>query len=326
MALTPIQITPEEKEVLRSRFLATSETVPLASDPKFFALVTALGIQQEIGTIHDELSVFLFDGDTGAKIPRENLRAEVVDHRGHFGVRIRAEGHAHLDPRVPGLRTLLDPAHSYGANENIHSLVFFPEVVTRIAALQGAELVSVRPWGINTVFGGFDPAKSYYEGNMWEFVNVDAVRYAELLADRRIVFFGTHDLVSHVAGLRSEAWPELSARGARTRDVFRRYFAGVDRPAPFAAVLPYALGMLLDDLAQPMNYASESRKHVVELLIEALETRKIGPRERPYLLKYPPSIERLIASARSDDPGRARREAGGILAQVVEELRRHAAA
>lgn len=325
MVLSPIQITPEEKEALRSRFLDTPEIVPLASDPKFFALVTALGIQQEIGTIHDELSVFLFDGDTGAKVSREDLRAEVVDFRGHFGVRISAKNVAHLDPRIPGIRTLLDPVHSYDADGKIRALVFFPEVITKIAALQGAELVSVRPWGINTVFGGFDPTKSYYEGNMWEFVNVDAIRYAELLANRRIVFFGTHDLVSHVAGLRREAWPELAARGARTRDVFRRYFESIDRPAPFAAVLPYALGMLLDDLAQPMNYASESRKHVVELLIGAIEGRVIEPRESPYLLKYPPSIERLIMTARSDDPARAYRDGSRILSDVVKELRRYAA-
>jgi hypothetical protein len=333
MKLESFPVTPALKASLHARFRELPETVALREDPEFFSLVVSLGIQQEIGTIHDELSVFLFDADTGTRIPREHLRAEIVrarDARGRpsYGVRIWAAPTAgqsvrRLDPRVRGLRTLTHPEASFDADGNLHQLVFFPAVITEIAARAGAELVSVRPWGINTIFDGFDPTRSYYEGNMWEFINADAIRYARLLERRQIVFFGTHDLVSHVAGVRAEEWPGLEARGRAARERFEAYFAGVARPAPFALVLPYALGMLLDDLAQPMNYGSVSRKHVVSLLMDALDRRVIDPRASPYLLKYPPSIERLIAVARSDDPERARREGAAVLAGVVEELRRY---
>lgn len=331
MKTETVTVTPEWKAELLARLRALPEIVPLREDPEFFSLVVSLGIQQEIGTIHDELSAFLFDGDTGERIPRDRLRADIVrarDARGRpsYGVRIRAEGVPRLDPRVRGLRTLAHPGLSHGARGDLHQLVFFPAVITEIAARAGAELVSVRPWGINTIFGGFDPARSYYEGNMWEFINVDAIRYARLLEKRRIVFFGTHDLVSHVAGVRLEEWPELEARGRAARERFEAYFDGVADPAPFALVLPYALGMLLDDLAQPMNYGSRSRKHVVALLMDALERRVIDPAEAPYLLKYPPSIERLIAIARSDDPELALSAGAKALAAVVAELRRYSLA
>lgn len=320
MSYKSLRISPEDKEVLRRKLLKTPEIVPLSSDPKFFSQIIALGIHQEIGTIHDEFSTFLFDGRTGTKIPREALRSEMIEHQGYTGVRIWGEGHDSLDPRVQGMRTLMHPEFSYNSRGEIHQCVFFPEIITWIAAFEGAELVSVKPWGINTVFGGFDPTRSYYEGNMWEFVNLDALRYARLLEKRQIVFWGTHDLVSHIAGIRKEAWPELVARGRAARILFEDYFKGSECPVPYSLVLPYALGMLLDDLAQPMNYESESRRHVVELLMDAIQTRKIKPDSKRYLLKYPPSVERLIVLARSNDAKKARDSAKGVLSDLISEL------
>ncbi|MFL5813384.1 MAG: hypothetical protein ACJ763_07375 [Bdellovibrionia bacterium] len=320
MSYKSLRISPEDKEVLRKEFLKTPEVIPLSSNPKFFSKIISLGIHQEVGTIHDEFSTFLFDGRTGKKIPKEALRSEMIEYRGYTGVRIWADGYDSLDPRVQGMRTLMHPEFSCNTRGEIYQCVFFPEIITRIAALEGAELVSVRPWGINTVFGGFDPTKSYYEGNMWEFINLDALRYSRLLEKKQIVFWGTHDLVSHIAGIRKEAWPELEARGRSARILFEDYFSGMDRPVPFSLVLPYALGMLLDDLAQPMNYESESRRHVVGLLMDAIKTRKIKPDSKRYLLKYPPSVERLIVLARTNDSQETRQHASEVLSDLISEL------
>jgi hypothetical protein len=320
MSYKSLWISPEDKEVLRKEFSKTPEIVPLSSNPKFFSKIVSLGIHQEVGTIHDEFSTFLFDARSGKKIPREALRSEMIEYQGYTGIRIWADGYESLDPRVQGMRTLMHPIFSYDARGEIHQCVFFPEVIIKVAALEGAELVSVRPWGINTVFGGFNPTRSYYEGNMWEFINLDALRYSRLLEKRQIVFWGTHDLVSHIAGVRKDAWPELEARGRTARILFEDYFKGTGRPVPFSLVLPYALGMLLDDLAQPMNYQSESRQHVVELLMNAIKTRRIKPDSKRYLLKYPPSVERLIALARADDVQKTRKQAAQVLTDLISEL------
>lgn len=321
MDYAAIHLTDDDRARLRDKFLQTPEVIPLSRDPKFFSLIVALGIHQEVGTIHDEFSTFLYDGETGLPVARGDLRSELISYRGYTGVRIWSVSSRHLDPRVPGLRALFHPDFSFDSSGRLHQCVLFPEIITQIAALQGAELVSVRPWGINTVFGGFDPRIPYYQGNMWELVNVDAIRYARLLENRQIAFWGTHDLVSHIAGMRPETWQELQARGKKMREIFENYFQGVKNPAPYALVLPYALGMLLDDLAQPMNYHSESRLHVVKLLADAIQSRAIRPDANPYLLKYPPSIETLIQLARSNDLGRTRHEGEVILRQVIQELR-----
>ena len=323
MSYRSLIISPAEKAILRREFLKTPEVVPIAADPKFFSFVAALGIHQEIGTIHDELSVFLFDERTGRKIPRETLRSELIEYEGYAGVRIWAEGFDRLDPRVRGMRTLLHPELSHGKDGFIRQLVFFPEVIAKIARLEGAELVSVRPWGINTIFGGFDQSKSYYLGNMFEFINLDAIRYSRLLEKRQIVFLGTHDIVSHIAGIKNSAWPELEARGRAAREVFETYFAGISRPVPQSLILPYALGMLLDDLAQPMNYESGSRRFAVDILMEAIRSRRVDPRSSAYLLKYPPAIEKLILLARADDMEETRSKAAGVLAELLSEIQAH---
>ena len=84
--------------------------------------------------------------------------------------------------------------------------------------------------------------------------------------------------------------------------------------------MPYALGMLLDDLAQPMNYDSNSRRHVVDLLMDALRARIVNPKSTAYLLKYPPSIERLINLARADDIQNTLKDASHVLTEVIGEL------
>src|SRR5437773_983451 len=102
MTYKVLKISDKDKRALQDKFIQTSETVPIASDPKFFSLIVALGIHQEIGTIHDEFSVFLFDQKTGQKIPREKLRSEMIEYQGFSGLRIWAEGFDALDPRVRG--------------------------------------------------------------------------------------------------------------------------------------------------------------------------------------------------------------------------------
>ena len=69
--------------------MKTPDVLPFCSDLKFLSLIAALGIHQEVGTIHDEFSIFLLDARTGNKIPREALRSEMITY---VGVRIWAEG------------------------------------------------------------------------------------------------------------------------------------------------------------------------------------------------------------------------------------------
>lgn len=297
------------------------EVIPVLNDPSFAGLVVSLGIQQEIGSIHDQLADYIFDPDTQILVPRSVLRAELVKLRDKVGVKIWAEGFSALDIRIAGFRSLLHPDYSFNPNGSIRECVIFPESVAKIAALEGTEVVLVRPWGLNTIFGGFDVSKPYYETNMWELANYDTRRYAKLLKNRQVAFLGTHDLVSHIAGLKKAAWSELQLRGEKSFDLLEAFSLESKKLQPYALVLPYLLGVIMDDLAQPANYESWSRKYIFDLIFNSIQRRDIGSRESRLLFHFPPAYEELIDLARSEDIRAVEERAPAVFGQLIKELR-----
>ena len=314
-----VNLKPLEIQALKVKLLKLAPVTPLLAEPKFAALVAALGIQQEVGSLNDELSRFIFDA-AGAMIPRECLKAEIIDYRGFIGVRIWADGYDRLDLRLKGLRELLHPSFSLHTDGSVRQCVFFIHSLAKIAKLQGAELVLVREWAINTIFGGFNRNKLFYETNVWELVHNDSLRYAELLEKKQIAMLGTHDLTAHLSGISATAIEDLQILGSQTRQRFLSYFGLMKKHSVYTLVLPYAAGVLLDDLAQPKNYSSSGRRLVFEILMRALDQRKINPAEPRVLLKFPEAYEKLINLARSADFALIQAQALPLCHKLIQEL------
>ncbi len=316
-----IQLSTEETEALRGRLLKMESVTPVLSDPRFCALIASLGIRQEVGTINDEFARFIYDDSTKTIIPRECLRAEIIEYHGFTGVRIWAEGYDRLDLKLKGIRELLHPTFSFNPDGTVKQCVIFPESVAKIAKLQGAELVLVSEWAINTIFGGFDRSKLFYETNAWELVHNDALRYSGLLESRQIAFLGTHDLTAHISGMSRLALDELQTLGAEALQRFHRYFGFMKKPSVYSLVLPYAAGVLLDDLAQPRNYGSPGRRFVFEKVMAALDRRMIDPAEPRLLTRFPDSYEKLIQLARDPDFGVIQSKAHSLCQSLIRELK-----
>lgn len=319
------QLTLEEIEILRRKLLQLPVVSPFSSDPKFAALLAALGIHQEVGTINDQLARFIYDADTGHGVPGDQIRSEMIEYRGHAGVRIWVEGHLRLNLKLNGIRELMHPTFSFNPDGTIRQCVFFPESITKIARLQGAELVLVREWALNTIFGGFDRSKQFYETNAWELVQNDALRYSGLLANKQIAFLGTHDLAAHIAGVERTAINNLQVLGSETRRRFEFYFGQMRRPSVYSLVMPYAAGVILDDLAQPRNYGAPGRLFVLEQIMAFLDRRIIDPVQPKLLMRFPNSYEKLIQLAREIDFDHIQKETPGLCQSLVLELNQYAA-
>ncbi len=315
-------VPPEEKASLRRRVARYEREIPFSLDPELAVIVASLGIQQEVGTQNDEMARFVFDADTGTAVPRESLKAELIRYGGTHGVRIRAEGHVRLDFRFPGIQSLLHPGLSRAADGTLEALVVFPSIVAAFLRGQGVEPVIVVPWALNTIFGGFHPSDGFYQTNMWELLNVDAIRYASLVEKRQLAFLGTHDLVAHAAGTRGEAWDELSKLGTRVRETLEAYIAGVSSPNVSSLILPYVSGIMLDDLAQPPCYGAESRLIVLEEVLKAIDGATLPPAAPLQLLKFPELYARLIDLARFGEISRVRSEAPVMVRGLVAEIAR----
>lgn len=324
--LESFNLSAEGYESLRSLLARQADTVTFAAEPGLASLVACLGIQREVGTINDEMARFVFDADTGLPIAPERLSAELVRYRGAFGVRIRARDCASLDLRFHGIRALLNPRFSFSADGRIRQFVIFPESVARIAQSQGVELVLVRPWALNTIFGGFDPSGHYYQTNFWELENNDSLRFARLIQNRTLPFLGTHDLVAHVAGVQDMAWPSLAAVAKRVGDTLEDYFGEIRVPTIASLVIPYTTGVVLDDLAQPPNYGAAGRLILIDELLRSIQARSVDP-ERPLkLLRFPSAYEKLIRLGRNLDSELVRTSAPGGVRELVRELGQHSVA
>lgn len=291
--------TSKEVDLLRSRFTELAEETAFSDEPLLASKVAAYGIFREIGTINDELARFIFDADTGTPVLRESLKAEFVEWRGLFGVRIHSTQSTRLELRTKGFYEVVHPGLSKNEDGTLHSLYIFPEIIREIAKGEGVELVLVKTWGMNSIFGGFDPAKEYYQTNFWEIENNDALKFADLIRRRRLALMGTHDLIAHVAGLDHLHWPLLVENANRVYESINAYFKTTTKPSVSALILPYLMGVVLDDLAQPPSDSSKSHLAVLEELITVLAKRDV-PANLPTLLKeFPRSFQDLVELSRN---------------------------
>jgi hypothetical protein len=313
--LKSLELSSEDMERLRREYSRIREITPFSHEPVLAGFAASIGVMREVGTANDQLARFIFDADRGEVVPLETLRASLVRLGSLTGVRIQSSASAHMDVRARGMRDLLHPEFSFNADGTIRELVIFPELAARILAGRGVEAVLVRSWGMNSIFGGFDPAKGYYQTNFWELENNDSLLFSSLVQDGRLALLGTHDFIAHAAGVRADAWPELRVQAARVHRAISTYLQNVSRPSIAALILPYTLGVVLDDLAQPPSYGSRSHVAILEELLRELASRRIDPGTPTLLREFPSQFQQIIELSRTPD---IEREPWRITASVRE--------
>lgn len=315
-----VPLTSQRFDSLRRCALAGPEKISFLQGPRELLWIASLGIAREVGTVNDELSQFTYDAGNGERVSREKMRAEVIELQGHYGVRIWVQGCESIEVRVKGFPKLLHPEFSFDADGRINQLVFFPESIARVLALEGIELVFIREWAMNTIFGGFHPAEGFYQTNLWELVNNDSQRFARLVQERQLPLLGTHDLVAHIAGVQGSDWPALVEEARELRETLEAYFEGVENPHIASRILPYAAGVVLDDLAQPPNYGKPARRAVLKALLDGIRRSEIRPSQQKLLLRFPQAYEKIIHLSRSEDREEVKKTAESLVLQLEREI------
>lgn len=316
-----IQFTSEEIALLRRRFEKLEEVTSFEADVVLASKVASYGIFREIGTVNDELARFIFNVETGQPICLKSLKAELIEWNGLFGLRISSTDSNRLELRTKGFYELIHPQLSRNEDGSLHSLFIFPEIISKIAQSEGVELVLVKSWGTNSIFGGFDPTKGYYQTNFWEIENNDALKFSDLIRQGKIAFMGTHDLVAHVAGIDRNSWPLLKRNGERVYEAISSYFRSAAKPSISALILPYTIGVVLDDLAQPPSYSSKSHIAVLDELLSKLLMNEI-PANLPRLLtQFPASFQNIIDLSRTPNIEQKPAEIKSTVDRLIQEIR-----
>lgn len=316
-----IQHTPESLETLRSALSGASEVISFRENPKLASEISAIALQREVGTQNDELSWHLYDARTGLPIESSRPRADLIRVSGVIGVRIEVPGVEELEIRKTGILPLLHPSLSFGENGALKQLVIFPESVARILALQGVEAVVVRSWAINTLFGGYDPSANFYEVNEWELKNNDALFFARLVERRRQAFQGSHDLASHIAGTQRENWNFLSQLAGRVANVIETSLHHSSPEGLGARVIPYLLGVLLDDLAQPTHAAEPGRIRMIQEGLKIMSTTHLARLSHGTLIQFPLLFSEVLKLGRSESVAKIETEAHSAFASLLQEIR-----
>lgn len=316
-----LRFSSEEVTLLRRRFEKLNEITSFNTDIEFASKIASYGIFREIGTVNDELARFIFDVATSKPVRIESLRAELVQWKGLCGLRIFSTDSHRLELRTPGFYNVVHPHLSSNEDETLHSLFIFPEIISKISEIEGVELVLVKSWGKNSIFGGFDPSKGYYQTNFWELENNDALQFSNLVRQSKIAFMGTHDLVAHIAGIDRNHWPLLKKNAERVYQAISSYFISANKPSISALILPYTIGVILDDLAQPPSYSSKSHIAVLDELLQKILQSEIPANLPTLLTQFPASFQKIIDLSRTPQsemrPDHVRTVVGNLVQEIL---------
>jgi len=264
--------------------------------PQMASLVTCLGINQEIGSKSDELHKHIFDKKTGKNPERSSMCSEIVTWKGLFGIRIFSTKCKYLKINHPQIKHLIHPEFSRDINGNLIQLVIFPQIVAKILSLQNIELVIVKQWALNTVFGGFDSEKNFYVTNEWEIRQNDSLRMAHLISKRQLAFIGTHDFVAHISGADSDVWNKLQLLAAKLIPVL----SSGNQMAITHLLVPYIIGVLLDDLSQPAHYESSQRLVTIDYLSKLQHWIVDKTKAQKNFHRFPSSFSSIIEESRAE--------------------------
>jgi len=81
---------------------------------------------------------------------------------------------------------------------------------------------------------------------------------------------GTHDLVAHVAGIDRNHWSPLKRNADKVYETICSYFNSSPIPSISALILPYTIGVVLDELGPPPVYSSKNHIAVLAELLRKI--------------------------------------------------------
>lgn len=320
MGPTIIRFSSEEVALLRRRFEKLNEITSFEEDIALASQIASYGIFREIGTVNDELARFIFDAETAKPVRLESLKADLIEWNGLFGLRIFSTDSHRLELRTKGFYEVVHPELSSNEDGTLHSLFIFPEIIQKIAQSEEVQLVIVKSWGANSIFGGFDPSKGYYQTNFWEIENNDALKFSNLVRQGKLAFMGTHDLVAHIAGIDRNHWPLLKRTAERVYEAISSYFRSASKPSISALILPYTIGVVLDDLAQPPSYSSKNHIAVLDELLWRISKNEIPANLPTLLTQFPESFQKIIDLSRTSNIEQNPAEIKTTIHTMVQEI------
>ncbi|MGZ3771137.1 MAG: hypothetical protein ACXVCP_02210 [Bdellovibrio sp.] len=286
----PYLPTKEKIEQMKQWAFSLEEVTPFLQFPHESSFIMSYTLALEVGGPNDNLSKHIIDSSTGICIGREHLNAEMIERDGVFGVRFFSPSNSSIKIGHSGLSKLLSAGSS--------DFTLFPVCIAKKLEATGIEPVLIKDWLISAIFSEFNPHLSDYRSQMSELLNNDAFLYAKLVSQKKMVFQSLHDIIEHSTNATGSGWDQAQTTARVVYTVFSKYFGTQCRGNIPSHVLPFVIGVLLDDLTQSPFYGAAGRVAVINELLTQLKKLEIEPQSPLILKEFPSSIETVLIIAR----------------------------
>lgn len=285
---------------------------PFLQFPRESSFAMSHTIALEVGGPNDNLAKHIFDSTTGKTLARDSLRVELIESEKVFGVRIFSTSSSLIEIRHRGLMRLCKVSPS--------DIIIFPtEIATNLSA-EGIEPVLIKEWLIGAIFADFNPHVSDYRSQMSELKNNDAFLYSKLVSEKKMVFQSLHDVIEHATGASGTGWNQAQITAKKVYFSLVQYFGSQGRGSIPSHILPFVIGVLVDDLTQSPFYGAAGRVAVIEELLEQLQRLRIKAHSPHILTEFPTSIESVLIMARKPKIEMEKDLISKTVSKLVEDL------
>jgi len=288
---TEIDLSRNELNSLKEWVQSLDGMTSFFADIRKSSLVMNYSMLQELGGINDNLALHLYDVPSGARIARESLQGVLVKYKDMLGLKVTSTSSTSIELRIPGIERFI--------HFDSEGFALFPELIAHYLAQENIEPVLVKKWLLHTTFSEIDPKTHLYKDDMWELIENDAYLYAILIAERKMVLQGLHDVVDHAANAKSDGWTCASEIATEMRDKLRSHFQEEFQGNLPSHLIPLAAGVLLDELAQMPHYHSRKRITAIRQLLQKMDSANINPFAPLMLSDFPTSIDDITAAVRA---------------------------
>ncbi|MEI8027998.1 MAG: hypothetical protein WCI18_16730 [Pseudomonadota bacterium] len=288
--LKEVNLDRAEINNLKNWVQSLDDVTPFQKEPRKSALVVSYSMVCEIGGLNDNLALHINDSATGKKIVRSSLRGVLVDFDGAVGMSVTSADTEKIETRIPGFNKFI--------YETKNGFILFPQFAASHLIEESIEPVLVKKWLLNTTFAPSDPKTHFYKDDMWEIIENDAYIYASIVSKKQMVLQGLHDLVDHAASAKSEGWVCASEIATEMHQKFSEYFQRRPQGNIPSHLIPFATGVLLDELTQMPHYQSKGRIAAIRLLLKKMDSLKIDPFASLKISDFPTSIDNVTNAAR----------------------------
>ncbi|MDZ4660231.1 MAG: hypothetical protein SGJ18_01295 [Pseudomonadota bacterium] len=288
---------PHLKDKLISKIKEKGEVFSFLEEPLYASLLTCLGLQFEMGNREwDRLSATM--GIKLEDFPGNPWKSEIISLGQEIGIRLWIPDHLEFKPQHPDFSLILHPL-SINEEGLLDQIVIFPNQVARRYAQRGLELVIVSKWALSSFLcSSQEHSINYLKTNKWEIENNYAFDQVQLLRKHQVAFFGTHDLADHLLGGQKEGFTKNQELYEEIQTKLFNPHLNRDSTKNLDLILRYFVGVLMDDLAQPVWYASQPHINLIEQSLRLFE--KIGQTKRDSVqIELPQSFHNLIKILRS---------------------------